>query len=135
MPSQVFSLRWHHIFGKENKDAVAQLTAASLSSSSIMIHHDQKKGYEMTSIVGEFYGFKLRTPEESDQSTLKRWIAADPTFANRITPKFFMSQQKDESGNAIYFTCVLEDPEGIVFFIRIDRIERAAFVNIQFSPA
>ena len=88
----------------------------------------------MTSIMGEFYGYKLRMPEESDRTTLEQWIARNPTDDNRRTATFFMGQQMDERENAPPIMCVLEDAEGIVFFTRIDRIQSAALINIQSGP-
>jgi hypothetical protein len=74
---------------EENKGAVKQVTTAPLSSRWILLQfisardnmlvsaelsferRSPRKGDEMNSIVGEFYGFKLRTPEESDRTTLE----------------------------------------------------------------
>jgi hypothetical protein len=61
----------------------------------------------MTSIVGEFDGYKFRSPEESDRATLKQWIKAT-LMHDCIAPEFFMDQTFYKSLFTIYRRCMAE---------------------------
>jgi hypothetical protein len=86
-------------------------------------------------LLGEFDGYTLREPEESDYDQLEQWIAADAAHREILDPEFFMGQALNEHGHLakdLRSTCaVLERKGEVLFYIRLTR---AARVNIQFPP-
>jgi len=88
----------------------------------------------MTHIYGQFDGYALRSVDDSDYSTLERWIAGDRYHAGIFDPDHFIGRAIDERGRLApdpRATCyALEDDHGTLFYIRL---ARAARVAIQFD--
>lgn len=90
----------------------------------------------MDRILARFDGYMLREVSvDTDIRRLVDWISADP-YHQHIKPEFFLGKLEDPKGYVAKSdprpTCyAMEDEEGVIFYIRIDR---AARVNIQFQP-
>lgn len=80
--------------------------------------------------LATFNGFTLRHADNlADVERLEEWIAADDAHRDIFTPSFFLSGKMAQDDRASCY--VLEDAQGVMFYIRLSRAER---VYIQFPP-
>lgn len=71
-------------------------------------------------------GYVLRSATDADEDLAREWTQLDPHHAGLIPGTFWTEQQ-----NISADTYVLEDPQGTVLFVRLERVTR---MLVQFPP-
>jgi hypothetical protein len=75
-----------------------------------------------------FGGFLLRATTVSDLHLAATWVYADPDHRKTTEPEFWLEQTADAN------SFLLEDSAGPVFFFKLEKVDDAMAIYIQFGP-